>query len=150
MSLDAEHAARANVIVERGHCRCGVAQVREEKPRVHHVELREGRHLADVSDAKLHVGDAVFRGFRARQVDLGLVEVDADDRATRSDLACQVERCVAAATADVEAGQTVHQAEPIEQRQRARAHDSAENAKPFSPLEPAANDVVRGVCHGDA
>ncbi len=133
------------MLVERPDHMSGIAQVREHEPRIHDVEYFRGRLLPDIKAAKLHVLHALLRRLRPGELQLRVVDVDANDPAAWTDPARELERRVSSAAADVKAGEPILEVKPVEEGHRRRTHDASEDAKPFPALETASNHVMSGI-----
>ncbi|MFY9528551.1 MAG: hypothetical protein WAR24_06560 [Candidatus Acidiferrales bacterium] len=117
--------------------------MREEKPRADEIELRLELALADVCQSKFDVADLLRRRFAPRQLDLGLVNVHPDDPAPGLDQAREIERNVAASTANVQTRHSRTDAHSLEQAERRWPHDSRQDPQPFPSFNAATDDVVR-------
>jgi hypothetical protein len=76
----------------------------------------------------------------ARDLELALVEVDAEDTPGGRPPG-ELERDVPAAGADVEAGCVLRNADAVEQRRRRRCEDPRDEAQSLASLVPTADDV---------
>src|SRR5262245_4393264 len=92
--------------------------MREQESRINHVELRNLEGLPDIGRAILDVADAQFPGFRSRQIQLGLVDVESDHLSGRCDASRQLQRYVSAAAAYVCADEPVTKSQPVEKSLR--------------------------------
>ena len=114
----------------------------QQEARVHDVVLLLPQPVVDVGHLELDVGHSGLLGVAPAEVDLGRVEVDADDVAGQTDEGRQVERDLARTAADVEAAHAGAHAGPAQQRQRRRPHHASDDAHPLAALDAAADQVV--------
>lgn len=120
----------------------------EQESRVDNIERLAGRRLSDVRGLEVDVRHADLSRLGARDLELGLVDIDPNCLSIGSYAPREFKRCITAAASNVGARQTIAKFEAIEERGGRRVHHAREHAKALSPLNTSANDVVSGIGHG--
>ena len=114
----------------------GSARWRRRKAGVHNVETLIERAREDVCVAVLDVCQAGGRRLVACQLELRVVDIDAEDPTAWPDAPRQVKRDVAATAADIETAHAQIDAQPVEQVAGRRAQGARDEAQPLPAMDP--------------
>ena len=114
----------------------------EQKAGVHDVEALIERAREDVCVAVLDVCQARGRRLVACQLELRVVDIDADDAAARPDAPRQLKRDVAATAAHVETAHAQIDAQAVEQVAGRRAEGARDEPQPFPAVDSTPQHVA--------
>ena len=123
-------------------------QMRQDEARVSHVRRRNRPCGCSVGGQQLEVSKPALLGFSSDNRQLGLVHVQADDAAVRTDAFGEFERDLSAAATCIDNGPALHDSNAIEQLCRRRSDDPRENREAIPPLAAAMMHIsADAICH---
>ena len=131
----------AQVVEEHSYEGPRILQVRQQKPRVDDVEAVRERRVPKVRRVELDVRYPESLGLCARDVELRLIDVEAEGFASRTNTACELDREVTTTAAEIRADEALMKLETIQERRRSRMHDARDDSEPLAAVDSPADDI---------